>query len=87
MDPTPLAEALAEAVAAADIACVELRLAAIDDPAHRRAAADRLIPVAQSAGVALLLADDAELAAAAGADGVVLDGTAGAYDCNIGFYC
>lgn len=68
-EPVAMAEALAAALDGGDVACVQLRLKGAGDDAVRRAA-DALRPVAQSRGVALLMNDRPDLAAATGCDGV-----------------
>ena len=62
------ADTLARALDAGDVAAVQLRLKDMDDAGWRRAI-DALRPVAQSRGVAFLLNDRPDLAAAAGCDG------------------
>ena len=62
------ADTLAAALDAGDVAAVQLRLKDADDEQWRRAI-DALRPVAQARGVAFLLNDRADLAAAAGCDG------------------
>lgn len=69
LDPAAFADALARALDAGDVACVQLRLKAADDDAIRRAA-DALRPVAQSRNVAFLMNDRPDLALATGCDGV-----------------
>src|SRR5215469_16878454 len=69
LEPAGFADRLAEALDAGDVACVQLRLKDVDDDAVRRAS-DTLRPVAQSRGVAFLLNDRPDLAAATGCDGV-----------------
>ena len=69
LEPVGFADRLAEALDAGDVACVQLRLKDVDDDAVRRAS-DTLRPVAQSRGVAFLLNDRPDLAAATGCDGV-----------------
>jgi thiamine-phosphate pyrophosphorylase len=72
-DPGASVDALAAALAAADIAAVCLQLAAADD----RTLINRvkaLTPMAQDKGVALLLAGRAELVARTGADGAHIAG-------------
>jgi thiamine-phosphate pyrophosphorylase len=72
-DPAGLANQLAEALGAADIAAVLLRLPETDDGArvnHVKAIA----PTVQNKGAALLLDGHPELAARAGADGSHLSG-------------
>ncbi len=62
------ADTLASALDAGDIAAVQLRLKDASDDGWRRAI-DALRPVTQSRGVAFLLNDRADLAAATGCDG------------------
>jgi thiamine-phosphate pyrophosphorylase len=69
LDPVGFADRLAEALDAGDVACVQLRLKDVDDDTVRRAC-DALRPVAQSRGVAFLMNDRPDLAAATGCDGV-----------------
>ncbi|MGH6968206.1 MAG: thiamine phosphate synthase [Stellaceae bacterium] len=68
-DPPIFACALAEALDAGDVACVQLRLKPTDGDAIRRAA-DALRPVVQDRGAAFLMNDRADLALAYGCDGV-----------------
>jgi thiamine-phosphate pyrophosphorylase len=63
------ADALAAALDAGDVACVQLRLKDVDDDAIRRAC-EALRPVAQTRDVAFILNDRPDLAAATGCDGV-----------------
>jgi thiamine-phosphate pyrophosphorylase len=72
-DPAGLAERLAEALAAADVAAVLLRLPQGDERA-RIDHAKALAPTVQNKGAALLLDGHADLAARAGADGAHLGG-------------
>ncbi|HUC67639.1 MAG TPA: thiamine phosphate synthase [Stellaceae bacterium] len=67
--PAAFADALARALDAGDVACVQLRLKDVDDDAIRRAA-DALRPVTQARGVAFLMNDRPDLALATGCDGV-----------------
>ncbi len=69
LDPGTFAPVLAAALDAGDVACVQLRLKDADDDAIRRAC-DILRPLAQDRGVAVLLNDRPDLAAATGCDGV-----------------
>ena len=62
------ADTLAAALDSGDVAAVQLRLKHADDHAWR-STIDALRPVAQSRGVAFLLNDRADLAAATGCDG------------------
>jgi thiamine-phosphate pyrophosphorylase len=68
------ATALTEALAAGDVACVQLRLKGPDDappdPEAVRRAARLLCPIAQARDVAFLMNDFPELAAELGCDGV-----------------
>ena len=68
LDPAAFPDLLAAALDAGDVAAVQLRLKDADDNAWR-AAIDALRPVVQSRGVAFLLNDRADLAAANGCDG------------------
>jgi thiamine-phosphate pyrophosphorylase len=63
------ADRLAAALDAGDVACVQLRLKAVDDDVIKRAA-EVLMPISQSREVAFLINDRADIAAAMGADGV-----------------
>src|SRR5262245_44880436 len=72
-DPAGLADRLADALGAADVAAVLLRLPASDER-NRINHAKAIAPTVQSAGAALLLDGFAELAARAGADGSHLNG-------------
>ena len=72
-DPDGLADALARALAGADIAAVLLRLA----PADERSMINRvkaLAPLVQDKGAALLIEGHPEIVARAGADGAHLAG-------------
>jgi thiamine-phosphate pyrophosphorylase len=69
--PVDFADRLALALDAGDVACLQLRLKDVDDDTIRRAA-DALRPVAQKRDVAFLMNDRADLAKAAGCDGVHL---------------
>lgn len=60
---------LAAALDAGDVAALQLRLKPADDDTLRRAA-ERLLPIAQSRGVAVLMNDRPDLAVATGCDGV-----------------
>lgn len=73
LDDAALAPALSEAVAAAEIACLLVRLAT-KDPGQRKKIVRALADVAQPKGVAVLVEDDPQLAARAGADGVHVNG-------------
>jgi thiamine-phosphate pyrophosphorylase len=72
-DPAGLADQLADALAAADVAAVLLRLPETDERA-RINHAKALAPTVQNKGAALLLDGFAELAARAGVDGAHLTG-------------
>src|SRR5262245_52351034 len=72
-DPGGFSSALAAALGAGDVAAVLLRLGAEDE----RTSINRakvLAPIVQGKGAALLIADQAEIAARAGADGAHLTG-------------
>lgn len=69
IEPASFAERLALALDAGDVGCVQLRLKDVDDDEIRRAA-ERLRPVAQDRGVALIMNDRPDLAAETGCDGV-----------------
>ena len=77
------ARAFDEAMAAGDIACLQIRLkdqtgvAAPDD--HIRELTQRIIGPAQNRGIAVLINDSPELAAALHADGVHIGQTDGSY--------
>ncbi len=68
-----LASALRAALGAGDVACVLLRFSTPDEGARKKIV-KALAPVVQGAGAALLVPDDALLAARAGADGVHVQG-------------
>jgi thiamine-phosphate pyrophosphorylase len=72
-DPDGLADRLADALGAADVAAVLLRLPASDER-NRINHAKAVAPTVQDKGAALLLDGFAELAARAGADGAHLTG-------------
>ena len=69
VEPASFVETLAIALDAGDVACIQLRLKDVGDDDVRRAA-DRLRPVAQDRGVAFIMNDRPDLAAATGCDGV-----------------
>lgn len=71
LDAEAFAPVLAATLDAGDVASLLLRCADASDDAARRAA-DRLRPVTQDRGVAVLLEDRPDLVAATGADGVHL---------------
>lgn len=77
IDPEAFAPRLEAALAAADVACVRLRLPGAEDAALRRATAI-LMPVCHARDVAFLLDDRPDIAAAMKADGAHL-GAADAY--------
>ena len=68
LDPEAFRDTLAAALDAGEVAAVQLRLKDADEGEVRRAI-DVLRPVAQSRGVAFLLNDRPDLAAACGCDG------------------
>lgn len=69
LDPDDFADALARALDAGDVACLQLRLKDVPDDAVRRAV-ERLMPLAHARDVAFLVNDRPDLAAEMGADGV-----------------
>lgn len=69
IEPASFADRLALALDAGDVGCIQLRLKDADDGEIRRAA-ERLRPVAQDRGVALIMNDRPDLAADTGCDGV-----------------
>lgn len=69
LEPAAFKDRLAAALDAGDVGCVQLRLKDVGDDAIKRAC-DVLRPVTQSRGVAFLLNDRPDLAAATGCDGV-----------------
>ena len=69
LDPHGFRDTLAAALDGGDVACLQLRLKDTDDDTIRRAC-DVLRPVMQERGVAFLLNDRPDLAAATGCDGV-----------------
>jgi thiamine-phosphate pyrophosphorylase len=69
LEPRQLGETLKSALAAGDVASLQLRMKDVGDDEIRRAA-ELLMPIAQAAGVAFILNDRPDLAAELGADGV-----------------
>ena len=69
IDLATFPDALAAALDAGDVAALQIRLKPADDDTIRRAA-EKLLPVAQSRGVAVLMNDSPALAVATGCDGV-----------------
>jgi thiamine-phosphate pyrophosphorylase len=69
LEPAVFGDQLAAALDGGDVACVQLRLKGVDDDAIKRAC-DALRPVTQQRGVAFILNDRPDLAAATGCDGV-----------------
>ncbi|MCC7284421.1 MAG: thiamine phosphate synthase [Acetobacteraceae bacterium] len=69
IDLATFPDLLAAALDAGDVAALQLRLKPADDDTLRRAA-ERLLPIAQSRGVAVLMNDRPDLAMATGCDGV-----------------
>ncbi len=69
LEPDSFAEALRAALGGGDVAALQIRLKDVDDAAIARAVR-RLAPLAQQAGVAVILNDRPDLAAALGCDGV-----------------
>ncbi|MFP4003917.1 MAG: thiamine phosphate synthase [Alphaproteobacteria bacterium] len=68
-DPEAFAPEFEAALAAGDVACVQLRMKGAEDAGIERAAR-RLMPLAQAAGAAFLINDRPDIAASVGADGV-----------------
>ncbi|MPY75364.1 MAG: thiamine phosphate synthase [Alphaproteobacteria bacterium] len=79
IEPASFADRLALALDAGDVGCVQLRLKDVDDGEIRRAA-ERLRPVAQDRGVALIMNDRPDLAADTGCDGVHVGQEDASYD-------
>ncbi len=79
LEPPAFATELAAALDGGDVACVQLRLKDVPDDQVRRAI-DVLMPVAADRGVAFILNDRPDLAAAAGCDGVHIGQTDMSYD-------
>jgi thiamine-phosphate pyrophosphorylase len=77
-DLSAFAKALEAVIAAGDVACFQLRLKDVPDQAVAEAAG-ALFPVAQAMGVACLINDRPDLAAALGADGVHIGQDDGPY--------
>ncbi|MCG2842405.1 thiamine phosphate synthase [Sandaracinobacter sp. RS1-74] len=75
-DPQAHAAALGEALSGGEVAAYQLRLKGVDDAAVLTAAAV-LLPICRQADVAFILNDRADLAKAAGADGLHLGQTDG----------
>jgi len=69
LDIRAFPEILKQALDAGDVACVQLRLKDVSDDAVL-AAAEQLLPIAQSHDVTFLINDRPDLASQAGADGV-----------------
>ncbi len=69
IEAADFAPALAAALDAGDVACVQMRLKEADDDAIRRGA-DVLRPICQDRGVAFIINDRPDLAVEAGCDGV-----------------
>ena len=69
LEPQAFVDPLKAALGGGDVASLQLRIKNATDDDIRRAA-DRLMPVAQGAGVAFILNDRPDLAAELGADGV-----------------
>jgi len=67
-EPDAFADALARALDAGDVACLQLRLKDVPDDAIRRAS-ERLMPLCHAHDVAFLVNDRPDLAAEMGADG------------------
>src|SRR5215472_12352393 len=69
LEPKAFAEDLRRALGAGDVASLQLRLKDVSDDAIRNAA-ETLMPIAQSANVALIMNDRPDLAKSLGCDGV-----------------
>jgi thiamine-phosphate pyrophosphorylase len=69
LEPKSFAEELRRALAAGDVASLQLRLKGASDDEIRRAT-EVLMPIAQGAGVAFIMNDRPDLARALGCDGV-----------------
>ena len=69
LDPDRFAQALEEALAGGDVACLQLRLKDVEDDAVRRAT-KVLKPISQDRGVAFIMNDRPDLAAELDCDGV-----------------
>ena len=78
-DAESFAPALEAALGAGDVACVLLRFAPPDE-GSRKKICRVLAPLAQDRGAALLLADDVQLVARAGADGAHVTGPGENFD-------
>ncbi len=74
----PFAAAFEQALSGGDIACLQIRLKDVPD-AVVMAAGQTLIPLAQRAGVAVIINDRPDLAKALGADGVHIGQDDGTY--------
>lgn len=68
-EPAAFVPQLAEALAAGDVACLQLRLKDVDDDTIRRAA-DAVRPICHEHDVALIMNDRPDLASETGCDGV-----------------
>ena len=79
IDPAAFVPALTAAVGAANVACVEIRLADTLDEAEARLTLDALRAPVHALDVAAIVAGRADLAAQTGCDGVVIDGSGPAY--------
>lgn len=71
-DPATLPRRIAEALSGGDVASLILPQYAMDEAAWQKLA-ERIVPHAQQAGVAVILAGDSRVAGRVGADGVHLD--------------
>jgi thiamine-phosphate pyrophosphorylase len=69
LEPVSFAETLKETLDSGDVACLQLRLKDVADEEIARAA-EVLMPIAQTRGVAFILNDRPDLAKALGCDGV-----------------
>jgi thiamine-phosphate pyrophosphorylase len=71
--PQAFEQRLREAIAGGDIASIILPANDMDE-ASFQAFAERVVPVAQAAGIAVIIAEDTRIAGRVGADGLHLDG-------------
>lgn len=78
-EPEPFAPQLEAALAAGDVACLQLRLKDVSDEAVITAART-LLPIAQDYDVAFIVNDRPDIAAEVGADGVHIGQSDAAYD-------
>lgn len=77
--PQAFEERLREAIAGGDIASIILPANGMDE-ATFQTFAQRVVPVAQAAGIAVIIAEDTRIAGRVGADGLHLDGAKAALE-------